>query len=167
MITSWTDWEKIEADYRAGIKSLRQIGTEYGISHVAVDKRAKKEAWPRDLSAKIKAKAADMVNRGVVNGGLTKATETDVVSSNATLQATIQLSHRKDIAALRKRATEYELELSECADDLGKRASILKSLADTQKSLIGLERQAFGIDDRAGIGEDVTTIEIVGVRRAV
>ena len=51
------DWEKIEADYRAGIKTLRQIAGEHGVSHVAINKRAKRDGWSRDLSAKIAAKA--------------------------------------------------------------------------------------------------------------
>ena len=35
------DWEKIELDYRAGIKTLRQIADENGVTHGAVNKRAK------------------------------------------------------------------------------------------------------------------------------
>ena len=35
------DWEKIELDYRAGIKTMRQIADENGITHGAVNKRAK------------------------------------------------------------------------------------------------------------------------------
>lgn len=50
------DWTKIEADYRAGVKPLRQMASEHGISHVAINNRAKKNEWARDLAAKIKAK---------------------------------------------------------------------------------------------------------------
>lgn len=49
------DWEKIELDYRAGVKTLRQIADEHDISHVSINKRAKRDDWVRDLSAKIKA----------------------------------------------------------------------------------------------------------------
>ena len=51
--TKAVDWERIELDYRAGIKTLRQIAEENGISHVAINKRAKRDGWTRDLSAKI------------------------------------------------------------------------------------------------------------------
>lgn len=37
------DWERIELDYRAGIKTLQQIADENGISHAAVHKRAKRD----------------------------------------------------------------------------------------------------------------------------
>jgi hypothetical protein len=43
------DWELIERDYRAGIKTLRQIGEERGVSHVAIVKRSKIGGWERML----------------------------------------------------------------------------------------------------------------------
>ena len=39
------DWERIEADYRAGLLSVREIATAQGISHTAVQKRAKADGW--------------------------------------------------------------------------------------------------------------------------
>ncbi|MDE1971093.1 MAG: hypothetical protein KGI50_06000 [Patescibacteria group bacterium] len=35
------DWERIEADYRAGVLSVREIAEPYSISHQAIAKRAK------------------------------------------------------------------------------------------------------------------------------
>ena len=55
------DWEAIERDYRAGILSLREIAAVHGCSHVAISKRARAEAWARDLAAKIQA-LVDAVN---------------------------------------------------------------------------------------------------------
>ena len=43
------DWEAIELDYRAGIKTLRQIAEEHGISHPAIAKRAKRDDWSREI----------------------------------------------------------------------------------------------------------------------
>jgi hypothetical protein len=44
------DWELIEKDYRAGIKTLRQIGDSHGVTHAAVNKRAKKHCWERNVA---------------------------------------------------------------------------------------------------------------------
>ena len=91
---------QIEVDYRAGIKTLRQIAEENGISHQAIDKRAKKEDWMRDLTAKIQAKADAAVARAAVAKSVDKekvATEREVVEANAELQYQIRISHRKDI----------------------------------------------------------------------
>ena len=47
------DWERIEYDYRAGILSVREISEARGVSHTAVNKKAKQLGWERDLKAKI------------------------------------------------------------------------------------------------------------------
>lgn len=49
------DWERIEADYRAGVLSLREIAAANGITEGAIRKRAKRDGWTRDLGAKIRA----------------------------------------------------------------------------------------------------------------
>ena len=41
------DWERIELDYRAGVKTLREIADKSGITHAAICKRAKNHAWTR------------------------------------------------------------------------------------------------------------------------
>lgn len=61
------DWEKIELDYRVGIKTLRDIAEEHGITHGAINKRAKRDAWVRDLTAKIKARADYLVSEREVS----------------------------------------------------------------------------------------------------
>ena len=61
------DWERIEIDFRAGVKSLREIAEASGTSHVNISKRAKKSGWVRDLSTKIQAKADELVNAASVN----------------------------------------------------------------------------------------------------
>jgi hypothetical protein len=50
------DWESIERDYRAGVLTLRAMAAQHGITEGSIRLRAKKEEWPRDLSAKIAAK---------------------------------------------------------------------------------------------------------------
>lgn len=37
------DWEAIETAYRAGVMSLREIASHHNISHVSINKWAKKE----------------------------------------------------------------------------------------------------------------------------
>ena len=109
------DWERIQALYRANTMSLREIAAECGVSHVAITKRQKKEGWPRDISAKVKAKADDLVTRAQVNAEVNAQrleTETQVIEVEAQVQARIRLSHRKDIERnrnlLRKLVDELE-----------------------------------------------------------
>jgi hypothetical protein len=94
------DWERIELDYRAGIKTLRQIADDQGITHGAINKRAKRDGWSRDLAAKIQQKANDLVSKATVSIAVSKETriaEKDVVEANAHAIATVRLSHRQDI----------------------------------------------------------------------
>jgi hypothetical protein len=56
------DWGSIEREFSAGIKTDREIGREFSVSHVSIGKRAVKYGWTKDLSAKIKAKAEAKVS---------------------------------------------------------------------------------------------------------
>ena len=91
------DWERIEVDYRAGIKTLRDIAEEHKITHGAINKRAKRDGWVRDLTAKIQAKAAELVSRSAVSKEVSKTMrilESEIITANAVNNATIDISHR-------------------------------------------------------------------------
>lgn len=61
------DWEAIESAYRAGLLSIREIASQHGITHGAINKRAKRDGWERDLSSKIKNKADSLVSKKEVS----------------------------------------------------------------------------------------------------
>jgi hypothetical protein len=50
------NWLAIESEYRAGIRALRPIGEQYGVTEAGIRKRAKRDEWDRDLTARIKAR---------------------------------------------------------------------------------------------------------------
>ena len=117
------DWEKIELDYRAGIKTLRQIAGEHGVTHGAINKRAKRDGWSRDLSAKIAAKADALVSKSAVSNLVStepRISERQIVDDNAALVASVHLSHRKDIQRSRRvtMALLEELERQTGADNV-------------------------------------------------
>lgn len=108
------DWERIERDYRAGVKTLRQIADENGVSHTAVGKKAKREGWERDLSAKIAAKAEALVSKAEVSREVSteaKITEREIVESNAQAIAGAIMAHRGDIRRNRALANKLLTEL--------------------------------------------------------
>jgi hypothetical protein len=95
------DWIRIEADYRAGVKTLRQIASEHGITHGAINKRAKRDDWTRDLAAKIRAKADALVSRAAVSTSPEMqrlATEKQVVESGARSQASVRMTQQDRIS---------------------------------------------------------------------
>lgn len=205
------DWERIELDYRAGVKSLREIADGSGTSHVNIAKRAKAQGWVRDLTKKIEAKANELVNKASVNTPVNKASpaaERATVEAVANTQATIRLAHRADIERARRLCmgmlTELEQQsadpalITEAADilrstppeemtkekraklaemaakagSLQSRSSTMRSLAESLKGLIALERQAFGIREEMpeppppGL-EAFTTKELLAVASAL
>lgn len=97
------DWDLVEVDYRAGVKTLRQIADEDGVTHGAVNNRAKRDGWSHDLAAKIQAKAEEKVTKAAVTSEVTAAklvTENQVVESNAEVQFRIRMEHRQDIGRI-------------------------------------------------------------------
>ena len=94
------DWESVEIQYRAGIRSLKDIGKEFDVSDAAIVKRAKRDGWSRDLRAKIQAKADAKVSEALVSAkvsALTKVRERDVIEANASVIADAVLLQREDV----------------------------------------------------------------------
>lgn len=94
------DWEKIEADYRAGVLSIREIAGQHGVSDTAIRKRAKVHGWDRDLSEKITSKADALVRTQEVRTQVrteTAVSERELIEANAQVIADVRMSHRGDI----------------------------------------------------------------------
>lgn len=114
------DWERVEFDYRAGIKTLRQIADEHGITHGAVNKRAKAKGWTRDLSAKIQAKAAEKVSKALVSTEVSRQreiTEQQIVEVNATAVASVIQRHRAAIGRHQSLVDKMLAELEALVDN--------------------------------------------------
>lgn len=179
------DYERIEAGWRAGVKSPAQLAAEYtaetgvSVSHAAIIKHFKKLGVPRDLRAKVHAKADAMVMASMVTGKvsvLTTKRDSEIIADSAVIVANIQVSHRADISRSRRLAMALLSELEEVTenrelfeelgemlrseDDRGTdkrndiynkiisgagRVTSMKQLSDTLKTLITLEREAYGI----------------------
>lgn len=175
------DWEAIESAYRAGVMSLREIASQHDITHGAINKRAKKEGWERNLKEKIKQKAEALVSKREVSTKVSTEktiSERILIEANAEVIANVRMEHRGDIRRARELANNLFDELSaECADvpalsklgdlmfnpddngrdklneiyhsiiSLPERVKSAKALSETLKNLVGLERQAYGLDD--------------------
>lgn len=171
------DWESIEAAYRSGLMSVREIASQHGITHGAINKRSKRDGWERDLKAKIKAKAEALVSKRQVSTERALS-ERILIEANAEVIANVRMEHRGDIRRARSIANALFDELgAECADiaaleklgelmadpddnrrdklneiyhaviSLPERVKSVKALSEAMKNLIGMERQAYNIDD--------------------
>ncbi|WP_072389841.1 hypothetical protein [Hyphomicrobium sp. CS1GBMeth3] len=167
------DWEGIEREYRAGQLSVVEIGRQFGVSHTAINKRAKKNGWTRDLTEKVRKE----VSARLVSDEVSATNAREAVTLAAERGVQVVRSHRNDISQGRERVTELIDELKEAtthraeieaaieeetagdknserrnrmlrAVGLPARAGVIRELATALKALIPLERQAFNLDEK-------------------
>jgi hypothetical protein len=94
------DWELVEREYRAGLKTLRQIGEEHGVSHTAIQKKARQWGWVRDLSERIQQKAKNKIARQVVARSVSRERElsdTETVEAYSDVLASVDMIQRQDL----------------------------------------------------------------------
>ncbi len=109
------DWEAVEREYRAGLRSLRDIATEYGCTEGAIRKKAKAQEWERDISIKVAAKAEALVRKQEVRKEVrTEAaiSEREQINASAQMMADKVIGQREDI----KRARSMVQRLWELVD---------------------------------------------------
>lgn len=102
---SKADWEAIETAYRAGVMSLREIASQNGISEGAIRKRAKRDDWSRDLNAKVKERADDLVRKAEVRKQVRSEVtfnERVLIEATAEIIANVRMEHRGDIKRARQ-----------------------------------------------------------------
>ena len=103
------DYGRIEAGWRAGVKTPQQLADEYtaatgvSASRTGVIKHFTKLGIPRDLTEKVKAKSNAMVLASMVSGKVsakvsaaTPKPDSEIINDVAMVLATVQMSHRKD-----------------------------------------------------------------------
>ncbi|MEJ5903799.1 hypothetical protein V7V80_03790 [Pseudomonas kermanshahensis] len=198
MTTRHPDWEAIERAYRAGVLSVREIAAAHEVSHTAINKRAKRDGWGRDLKAKIKAKADALVSRREVSTEVSSKqaeTEREIIELNAEVIANIRMAHRGDISRSRRLTNKLLDELESLTDEQGTikelidqlkdgdhedgeamadvlalakkmsalpaRTKTMKELAETLKTLVALERQAYDLDVKQGGSEEETLSKLM------
>jgi hypothetical protein len=206
---SAVDWAGLEPHYRAGLRPLKDLGAEFGVSDAGIIKHARKNGWTRDLKAKIAAQAEAKVSAAAVSEEVSKQralTERDIVDANADAIVKVRLAHRKDIGKARSLAMQLMAELeSQCdsaplyeelldlvipaAEDedskasqdrvlklrqafdkamsLGGRTKTMKDLADTLKTLVALEREAFNVGEAAPLPTDDESVDIPALARRI
>jgi len=94
------DWVAVEKHYRAGLKSLRTIAEDSGITEGAIRKRAKRDGWTRNLEEKIQQKAKEKVRNAAVRNDstqLTPKTERETVEKYSDIVAHVDEIQREDV----------------------------------------------------------------------
>lgn len=107
------DWEAIERDYRTGQFSLRELEKKHGAGFSKIGKRAKDEAWSKDLADAVRQATSAALIAEVATERATEGLHgtTDVVLAVAEINKQVILGHRADIAEVRNLAADLLNEL--------------------------------------------------------
>lgn len=147
------DWEKIEAEYRAGCLSIREIGRQHGVVDSAIVKRAKKFGWTRDLSGHVRQTAKIGLVRDAAESGLASmaasgsdsgsvAAAAPVPAKGARQRATTSLE-RETVEAAAARVIQvvrsHRRALAENVDRQERLSAKLDALIDSASTLDRLE----------------------------
>lgn len=167
------DWEAIEREYRAGQLSVSEVGRQHRISHTAINKRAKRDGWTRNLAARVR----EEVSARLVADGVSSANARETVEAAAVRVVELVRSHRADISRARSvagrmideldMATAYRDEIAEeiealCSvDDTDSDAA--KARAEKRKAAmhraVGLPSRAASMQSLAGALKTIVQLE--------
>lgn len=162
------DWEAVEREYRAGQLSVREIGRLHSVTHTAICKRARKSGWSQNLAAQVRDEVATrLVSTEVATGNARQA-----VQEAVTRVISLVRENRQDIGSARQLCATLVAELQDASANLGEietaieaeadsnrrrlmqraislpaDASVIARLAGAMRNLVGLERQAFSLDN--------------------
>jgi hypothetical protein len=94
-VVVWTaeedrDWDAIEREYRAGIKTVRELENEFGVPNNTIFTRAKAKGWKRDLTHKIARAKQKSLARDIKN----QSREQEIIEYAAATQVSVIREHR-------------------------------------------------------------------------
>ena len=159
------DWEQIQRDYRLGIKTIRTIAAEFGISHVAIIKKAKQFSWVRDKSYEVIEKTrAKLISadeypdkkkkKKSVTGQIVEITENDVEKAVQINIAVIR-SHRRSISQTQK---IFDILTEQLLNAVKNRDSLTDAvkLADENAHIKAAMRRACSLPSQAVVMRDLS-----------
>lgn len=154
------DYERIEPAWRAGIKSPAQLAFEYTeetgtkVSHAAIIKHFKKLGVPRDLAAKVKAKADSMVMQAMVTGKVSVVTnkrDSEIIEDSALVVANVRVSHRESIGRSMRLVHKLFDELGDITDERATLKELIDQLSegeDSDTALLDLAKKMASLPSR-------------------
>lgn len=157
------DWDWARVRYETSDLSCDQIGDEIGVTATAIVSRASRQGWTRNRRETSVERSAELIlAQKISKEEEMRARFESIEKVNALMQAEVLTVHRTDIKQARAVCMSLWDDLKEARTNVDPDTSIslqdcsmvMQRLATSMKTLILLERQAFGI---AGVIEDPET----------
>ncbi len=160
-------WRDIERDYRAGVKSIRAIGREYGVPESNIRNRASQLGWKR-----LGQQSVERASKQLTSSALAQNAVTPDEAIDAGAQVIVQVNHRhraqlgklwnraanllnrlEAMEVLREQLIEGHIESPEKQlRVLAQETMLLQALTDISIKIVDLERKMFGLD-QASVAE--------------
>ena len=171
-----SQWLEIQALYIAGIETLKDIGQKYGVSAASIAQMASRKGWERDAHGKAKLLAQEKINDELGKNALTPT----IVEAIADKIVLIDEKHKAEVSRARSIAQSLldeleaisgmegdanlqelgEIVLSGCpmrlkhaynkVIGLNNKVGLIKTLTDTLKTLVQLEREIYNMTNSDG-----------------
>nr|WP_281719961.1 hypothetical protein [Nitrosomonas nitrosa] len=141
-------WSEIRAQFEVGA-SARELSSIYGISHTAINKKAEKEGWTRNIEPAIRRKVSEKVSGYVSSDNLQKRAE--AIDAEAERRAAVIERHRNEWPEMRG-MVERGREAHKTAQGLENKRIAFEDLkaakiaSETLKIIQDGERRAWGLD---------------------
>lgn len=139
MATKNTDWIAVEGAYRAGVDSLRTIGSKYGVSEAMIRKKARQQGWSRDPAS---------TKRAIVNAHFAGGSQGGTQEGTQCALETIQTAAHDDIEDMERGLRVHRLCLKalEKAAEGATEAKEIKIITEAASLAVAGIRKIRGLD---------------------
>lgn len=162
------DWEKIEAEYRIGSLTVRQIADSNGVAASAITRKAKKLNWSRDLSKAVdsttKAVLQERAKQRAINKALESSQESaqrviSTVDAAVSVRVTVLESHQ-DLAEKMKTLSGklYQELASVSTGDPRDIATLVAAVGQADEGLAADLAKALSLGNRLASAEKLSNV---------
>lgn len=155
------DWDAIKRDYRPGTFTLREMAAKHETDHATIARKIKADrlvdpdAWPRDLTAAVRAATNAKLMQAMVTNTVTSGQQevTNVILAAAEVNSQVILRHRlklAEVTAAADAAKTKVLSLLDTVADIREAATAMGAIeawSRITKTVVDKEREAFNLDD--------------------
>ena len=143
------DWLGVEADYRAGELTLRDIGEKYGCTEGGVRHKAKQAGWMRNPSG-LKQERFKAAISGVTTQNTSQTSQDGSITTQAAADI-IDAEGQRDVVFTHKAVEFFESVLDTVAASLPGQDSpkAVKTLTETAVLAVNSYRRLRGLEDSA------------------
>lgn len=129
------DWETLERQYRLGIKSNKQLGSEFGVDDSSIGKRAKKYGWIIDKREEVDIATNSLLIQAASGNSNPNSTPTALeIKVAAQVSADVVLNHRRGLARLDAVKTKLLVHVESVVDNFKDLSDVIQMVRNPDEN---------------------------------